>query len=230
MYDKVLNPLIIKSILDKVGRDDRYTKTVLAGLTFAKLYSLLSPTEADLIKALLSIDPSSLGFKGPFVTMAETPDNLVAIEGQAFHRDGQQRLIQTQYLPEPVFEAFKSMRSAINQELSGDLLVESGYRSPAHQAVVFLTYLELSKFDIKYVASGVALPGYSQHGDPAQTALDIMNQDGVPSDEDPPELFENSKEYKWLLANAQKFGFELSYPRHNEFGVKFEPWHWRYTA
>jgi len=225
---QVLQPEVVKIILDKVGRDDRYTKTSLSGLTFEKLYEKLEPNEVELLKALLSIEPIPLGFKGPFVTMEDPPAELVAIENQSYRRGGKEKVIANQYASKPVLEAFLKMKQAIHDEIGSNLLIESGYRSPAHQALVFLTYLELSNFDIRYVASGVALPGYSQHGDPMNTALDVLNQDGIPTDEEP-ELFENTKEYVWLSQNAERFNFSLSYPRDNPFGVKFEPWHWRYT-
>ena len=33
------------------------------------------------------------------------------------------------------------MKTSIGSETDRDLLIESGYRSPAHQAIVFITYL-----------------------------------------------------------------------------------------
>ena len=34
----------------------------------------------------------------------------------------------------------------------------------------------------------------------------------------------------WLRANADAFGFALSYPRDNPHGLVYEPWHWRFAA
>lgn len=34
----------------------------------------------------------------------------------------------------------------------------------------------------------------------------------------------------WLMANAPKFGFELSFPPGNKQGVTWEPWHWRWVG
>lgn len=44
--------------------------------------------------------------------------------------------------------------------------------------------------------------------------------------------FQNTKEYAWLEANAQNYGFILRYPEDKVdiTGVKFEPWHWRYVG
>lgn len=35
--------------------------------------------------------------------------------------------------------------------------------------------------------------------------------------------------YEWLLANAHRYGFILSYPKNNLY-YKFEPWHWRFVG
>ncbi len=41
--------------------------------------------------------------------------------------------------------------------------------------------------------------------------------------------FEKTPAFAWLMANAHKFGFHLSYPRNNTYYV-YEPWHWRYVG
>lgn len=44
--------------------------------------------------------------------------------------------------------------------------------------------------------------------------------------------FEKTKEYTWLLENAENYGFILRYPKEKEkiTQVVFEPWHWRYVG
>ena len=39
-----------------------------------------------------------------------------------------------------------------------------------------------------------------------------------------------SAPYRWLAANAARFGFEQSFPAGNAQGVKWEPWHWRWVG
>lgn len=218
---------ITASILDKFGRDDRSTPESLAKLTFTELYSRLTPAETRIVKQLLSINPKELGFNGPFITL-DDPKNLVEIKNQTYTYNSKKFVIPTQYLPENVLTHLKKMQSAFKREKDRRLLVESGYRSPAQQVIVFLTYLEMNKFNIKYTAQRVALPGYSQHGDPINTAMDFKNQDGVPTDKDP-QLFAETQEYEWLSSKAKQFGFYLSYPKDNEWGVMFEPWHWQFN-
>lgn len=43
------------------------------------------------------------------------------------------------------------------------------------------------------------------------------------------EGFENTQPYQWMLSNAYKYGFILSYPQNNDFYI-FEPWHWRFVG
>jgi D-alanyl-D-alanine carboxypeptidase len=40
--------------------------------------------------------------------------------------------------------------------------------------------------------------------------------------------FENTLAFTWLVANARRFGFALSFPRGNAHGYDYEPWHWFY--
>lgn len=41
--------------------------------------------------------------------------------------------------------------------------------------------------------------------------------------------FQTTPAYQWLLENAHKYGFTLSYPEGNAYYV-FEPWHWRFVG
>lgn len=41
--------------------------------------------------------------------------------------------------------------------------------------------------------------------------------------------FQDTEAYEWLLDNAHKYGFTLSYPEGNTYYV-FEPWHWRFVG
>lgn len=65
--------------------------------------------------------------------------------------------------------------------------------------------------------------GYSEHQ--LGTALDFstLKTKGLL------EGFDKTPEYKWLLENAYKYGFVISYPKGNAY-YKFEPWHWRFVG
>ncbi|MCK4918477.1 MAG: M15 family metallopeptidase [Candidatus Pacebacteria bacterium] len=65
--------------------------------------------------------------------------------------------------------------------------------------------------------------GYSEHQ--LGTTIDLITT-GIGGTL---EGFEETEAYLWLLNNAHKFGFTLSYPEYNDFYV-FEPWHWRFVG
>jgi hypothetical protein len=44
------------------------------------------------------------------------------------------------------------------------------------------------------------------------------------------EEFELTDSFTWLKENAHQFDFRLSYPRGNDLGIIYEPWHWFYTG
>ena len=65
-----------------------------------------------------------------------------------------------------------------------------------------------------------AAPGFSEHH--SGRAIDVT----TPGCEVLEEPFEETSAFEWLEANADRFGFRLSYPRGNPHGVAYEPWHW----
>ncbi|MEM9159855.1 MAG: M15 family metallopeptidase [Verrucomicrobiota bacterium] len=115
-------------------------------------------------------------------------------------------------------EAWKSMKRAARIEGVGLLLI-SAFRSIKRQEEIIarkrkggLTEEEIYRYS--------APPGHSEHH--SGRALDLGTNGYPPLKED----FENSDAFQWLDSNAPKFGFTLSYPRNNQFGISYEPWHW----
>jgi LAS superfamily LD-carboxypeptidase LdcB len=41
--------------------------------------------------------------------------------------------------------------------------------------------------------------------------------------------FDRTPAYAWIVANAYRYGFVLSYPKDNDYYI-FEPWHWRFVG
>ena len=72
----------------------------------------------------------------------------------------------------------------------------------------------------------VAPPGYSEHH--TGLALDIGDLDHPETDVEV--SFEETPAFEWLKNNADRFGFELSFPVGNPQGVSYEPWHWRFVG
>jgi D-alanyl-D-alanine carboxypeptidase len=132
-----------------------------------------------------------------------------------------------------VWQDYLQMMAGMERDLGKRLYIDSGYRSPGRQAYLFIKYLVTNhNYSLQETARWVALPGYSEHGSPERTALDFINADGI-NGENPGQTaadFENLPEYQWLVQNARRFHFFLSYPRDNPWGVTFEPWHWHWEG
>lgn len=65
--------------------------------------------------------------------------------------------------------------------------------------------------------------GYSEHQ--LGTTVDLTD----PTTGGTYTSFADTEAYAWLLKNAHKHGFTLSYPEGNTFYI-FEPWHWRFVG
>ncbi|MFH0986313.1 MAG: D-alanyl-D-alanine carboxypeptidase family protein [Candidatus Omnitrophota bacterium] len=150
------------------------------------------------------------------------------MNGQKIYVSGKERILPPQFLPPEVFKTYQFMMSSMENETGKRLFVESGYRSSAYQLYLFIYYLSNHDYSIRETAKWVALPGYSEHGAPDHQALDFINGDGINGENNAAE-FEALTEYRWLLKNAGKFGFVLSYPKDAGVGITYEPWHWRYN-
>ncbi|PIR45351.1 MAG: hypothetical protein COV09_01915 [Candidatus Vogelbacteria bacterium CG10_big_fil_rev_8_21_14_0_10_50_13] len=102
-----------------------------------------------------------------------------------------------------------------------ELYVYSAYRSFGEQGSL------KSAYTVSY-GSGAnrfsADQGYSEHQ--LGTTVDLITP-GVGGALN--NSFSQTKAYEWLLANAHKYGFTLSYPEGNQYYV-FEPWHWRFVG
>jgi len=197
-------------------------------MTFNRLYGLLDEAEKKLIKKALSVNPKDYGKNFTiFYGIKAVPKDLVTIKNQRYFSAENKRFekVKTQFLPRPTFEAFKKLKVAMNKDLGRTINVVSGYRSPAYQALILFIVLFENNWNIEKTLRRLTLPGCSEHGYAPCQAMDVAPERGIIKLED----FDRTKEYKWLLKNALRFGFRLSYPKRNKYGVMFEPWHWRYV-
>ena len=86
-------------------------------------------------------------------------------------------------------------------------------------------------------AEGVELYALSGYREPTQSADSsdyatgyAVDIGGVEESTDRQPSFGKTEAFKWLKANAQTYGFELSSPRRGLIGgSSLEPWHWRYN-
>lgn len=115
-------------------------------------------------------------------------------------------------------DAWLTMQQRANEH-GAPLLLVSAFRSIARQSEILKAKLDsgVSWIDVLSVN---AFPGFSEHH--SGRAIDL----GAPNCNALTEDFETTEQFAWLLANAIQFGFALSYPRNNPFGIAYEPWHW----
>lgn len=118
------------------------------------------------------------------------------------------------------FAAWTAMKDAA-ADAGIVLQLVSAFRSVTYQRD--LIQRKLARGDsIAAILTVNAAPGYSEHH--SGRALDI----GTPGYEHLEIEFERSPAFAWLTANATAFGFRMSFPRDNPYGVQYEPWHWCY--
>jgi D-alanyl-D-alanine carboxypeptidase len=138
------------------------------------------------------------------------PDELVSIGLDIYERE--------QRMHPQAAQAWRLMKAAAESDRVV-LQTVSAYRSIDHQAGIVRRKLDRG-MDIEEILTVSAAPGYSEHH--TGRALDIATP-GFPVLEEP---FEDSPAFAWLTEHAGRFGFRMSFPRGNPFGVIYEPWHW----
>jgi hypothetical protein len=218
----------VESLLAKLAPliKDKRIKQTLATLTFEELYTPLGKNNRIFLQSFQNLDAKKLGIKLPYRGIASGKEEFIVIKGQKVKSDGKILTLPPQFLTKDAYQGYNVMMAAMQKDLGKRLYIESGYRSSAYQLYLFISYLKNHSYSVIETAKFVALPGYSEHGDPNHQAMDFINEDGI--NQDKPKEFENLPEYHWLLQNAVKFDFALSYPKDSKEGITFEPWHWRY--
>lgn len=101
-----------------------------------------------------------------------------------------------------------------------DLKVTSAYRSFDTQSTLKSTYkVTYGSGANKFSAD----QGYSEHqlGTTVDFTTSILGGENS--------SFAKTASYTWLMENAYKYGFILSYPKGNTYYI-FEPWHWRFVG
>ncbi|MEA2112835.1 MAG: M15 family metallopeptidase [Patescibacteria group bacterium] len=184
--------------------------------TYKEEVGNISGTVSDLEK-LTKTDPELLQkySKVFFLNEHYSPERLTEIPDNYEYDETRYSKLDSQVWP-----YLENMLKA-SQINSQEIYVFSAYRSFDEQNAL------KSYYSITY-GEGTANQfsadqGYSEHQ--LGTAVDLITT-GIGGTL---EGFENTNEYQWLLNNAYKFGFVMSYPDNNDYYV-FEPWHWRFVG
>ncbi len=166
----------------------------------------LSKTDTELLKKYSKVY---------FLNENYIPEKLVAIDPQ-YNFDKS----KTMQIHEKVWPYLKNMLDSARAE-GVDIQIESAYRSFGDQASIKSAYKVT--FGAGTANKFSADQGYSEHQ--LGTTLDFTNtKTGAALTG-----FDNTPAYIWLLGNAYKYGFIISYPKENTYYI-FEPWHWRFVG
>ncbi|TDR22468.1 M15 family metallopeptidase [Marinicella litoralis] len=116
--------------------------------------------------------------------------------------------------------AWHQMKQAAKDD--GVLLqLVSAFRSMKYQAQLIQGKLD-NGIPLDDILSVNTAPGHSEHH--TGRAIDITTHEF----EALSTSFESSPAFKWLTDRGAEFGFIMSYPKDNQYGIIYEPWHWCY--
>ena len=182
---------------------------VLLGLLRSPLASRLLPPPVTGLNARLSPDGRLLGH---YSYPEADRGSLVAIApGLQLHQEAARELA--------------GMRQAAAAD-GVDLVVLSAFRSIALQRQLFFDVMAERNQSSRERARVSAPPGFSEHS----TGYAVDLGDGRRPATNLSVSFETTPAYRWLMANAARYHFALSFPAGNPQGVSYEPWHWRYEG
>ena len=119
-------------------------------------------------------------------------------------------------------QAWSALESAAQRD-GIVLLLVSAFRGLDYQRQIFERKLAAGQ-PLEEILKVNAPPGYSEHH--TGRAVDVTTPGCPPLSEE----FEATAAFTWLAREAGRFGFALTYPRDNPFGIAYEPWHWAFQS
>ncbi|ABO46822.1 M15 family metallopeptidase [Francisella tularensis] len=124
-------------------------------------------------------------------------------------------------LEKNTYKAWLELKQAATDD-GISLFIVSGFRSYEYQQKIIDRKLANGQ-TLEEIIRVNALPGESEHH--TGRAIDLTTGD---EKEVLTEDFEKTYAFEWLVKNAHKYGFKLSFPCNNDYGFIYEPWHWCY--
>jgi D-alanyl-D-alanine carboxypeptidase len=198
------NDLISNLNLEK-GKNQVFSEKINSAFNQIGELAKISSLDKELLKKYSKIY---------FLNENYAPKKISLIDSKYVYNQTRQEYIHSDVWP--FLEAL--MSDALQAGLK--LKIISAYRSFVEQANL------KSQYSVTY-GSGAnkfsADQGYSEHQ--LGTTVDFTTDELGANFSN----FSKTKEYEWLLNNAYKYGFTLSYPPNNKYYI-FEPWHWRFVG
>jgi zinc D-Ala-D-Ala carboxypeptidase len=170
------------------------------------------PYEARVARILADLGiPSSYATDTHMPLQVEAEDeDLVSVGKDIYGRERQ--------LARDAADRWADLQAAAGTE-GVTLLLVSAFRSLDHQRQIFQRKLESGE-PLEQILRVNAAPGYSEHH--TGRAVDLTTPGCAPLSE----AFETTAAFAWLLRHGRRFGFAMTYPRQNRYGIAYEPWHW----
>lgn len=173
--------------------------------------------EVEVLDKLANTDDELLQkySKVSFLNEHYAPEKLKEIDDEWKYNEDREHKLHASVMP-----FFEDMLEDAEDD-NVELWVVSAFRSFEEQQQIKGNYL------VTYGTGANAFSadqGFSEHQ--LGTAVDFTTRGmngGLTN------AFADTEAYEWLLDNAHKYGFVLSYPPDNEFYI-FEPWHWRFVG
>jgi D-alanyl-D-alanine carboxypeptidase len=158
--------------------------------------------------AALGVDANLIEQRG--LPLFEDATNLMVVERS---KDGKEHLLESL----AASEWLELEKAATEDGIS--VFIVSAYRGFQRQTEVVRSAIASGR-SVESVFANIAPPGCSEHH--TGRAVDL----GTTGCDDLTEAFEQTAAFDWLQRRAAQFGFRLSFPRNNEWGYTYEPWHW----
>lgn len=145
------------------------------------------------------------------------PPDLVSVTRAGFRPPGDEEF----QVRRGVMEDLAALRAAAF-DAGNPFEIVAAYRNYKDQAALF--HERKNALGTEGARAKTAAPGHSEHQ--LGTTIDFKTKGA--SDVDA--TWEKTPAGAWMAANAGKFGFVMSYPRHaqNQTCYVYEPWHYRY--
>lgn len=204
-------------------------------------YEFFGWVDLDTLQEIESKSTLTLAWNGPRKLAARFRKELVHVDGSSLiavvgkpTTIGRYEPDDLVYLPTTYSKASRRVRQEVADALERmyhdakaegvSIFVDSAYRSYDVQHDIFYRYVR-DRGGVFNAETFSARPGQSEHQ--LGTAVDFGGTNVNYS-----AAFANTSSGKWLMANAHKYGFALSYPENSQeiSGYIYEPWHYRYIG
>ena len=199
------NPRSIR-LLERLGLRFERLVDMPGNAAKSRLFSIAFAPRED---AAPGLPPPPPGYEARMPRHAEAAD-LVSVGRDTSGRDA--------LLAPSAARAWRLMQESARRD-GMELLMVSAFRPVERQRAIVAGKLARGE-SLEQILRVSAYPGHSEHH--TGRAADI----GAPGSADLTERFEGTREFAWLVQNAGRFGFSLTYPKGNAHVVGYEPWHW----